>query len=79
LAGSTYTWVKRGRLEVLAAKAYWEEEVPKFRGEIIERKVKEIEYDGERATCMIAFGEKRNVEADPITKKLRKTEALLAV
>lgn len=92
--GSTYTWVKRARLEELGIKpiARW-----KFRtieGRVIEREIGEavIECLGERATRIVVFAEDGDaevlgvdaleglrLEVDPITRQLRKIEALLAL
>lgn len=92
--GSTYSWIKRKRLEDLNIKplARW-----KFRtieGRIIERDIGEavIECLGEKATRIVVFAENSDaevlgvdaleglrLEVDPVTKKLRKVEALLAL
>jgi len=92
--GSTYTWVKRGTLESLGLKPKGRRRFKTIRGELIEREVGEasIECLGERATCMVVFAEEEDqevlgitalenlgLEVDPITRQLKKAEALLAL
>ena len=92
--GSTYTWVRYKKLESLGLKPTGRRRFRTINGKIVEREVGEakIEYEDEKATCMIVFGKEEDVEVlgvtalenlglevDPITKKLRKTETLLAV
>jgi len=92
--GSTYTWVKRRRLEELSVKpmARW-----RFRtidGRVVVRDIGEVivECLGERATRIVVFAEEGDaevlgvdaleglrLEVDPVTGQLRKVEALLAV
>jgi len=92
--GSTYTWVKRRRLEELGVRptAKW-----RFRtidGRAVERDIGEVVVEclGERATRIVVFAEEGDaevlgvdaleglrLEVDPVTKQLRKVEALLAV
>jgi hypothetical protein len=92
--GSTYTWVRREKLEAIGIRP---SKIRKFRtieGKTIEREVGEavIECLGERATSIIVFAEKDDVEVmgvvtleslaleiDPVTKQLRKAESLLAL
>ena len=92
--GSTYTWVRREKLEAIGIRP---SKVRKFRtieGKTIEREVGEaiIECMGEKATSIIVFAEKDDVEVmgvvaleslalevDPVTKQLRKAESLLAL
>jgi predicted aspartyl protease len=92
--GSTYTWVRRERLEAIGIRP---SKVRKFRtieGKTIEREVGEaiIECMGERATSIVIFAEKDDVEVmgvvaleslalevDPVTKQLKKAESLLAL
>ena len=91
---STYTWVKKEKLETIGIKP---SKVRKFRmieGKTIEREVGEatIECMGEKATSIVVFAEKDDVEAmgvvtleslalevDPVTKQLRKAETLPAL
>ncbi len=90
----TYTWVRREKLEAIGIRP---SKIRKFRtieGKTIERGVGEavIECMGERATSIIVFAEKDDVEVmgvvtleslalevDPVTKQLRKSESLLAL
>jgi predicted aspartyl protease len=92
--GSTYTWVRREKLEAIGIRP---SKVRKFRtieGKTIEREVGEavIECLGERASSIIVFAEEGDVEVmgvvaleslalevDPVTKQLRKAESLLAL
>jgi Predicted aspartyl protease len=92
--GSTYTWVRREKLEAIGIRP---SKIRKFRtieGKTIEREAGEaiIECLGERATSIIVFAEKDDVEVmgvvtleslaleiDPVTKQLRKSESLLAL
>jgi len=92
--GSTYTWVRRERLEAIGIRP---SKVRKFRtieSKTIKREVGEavIECLGERATSIIVFAEKDDVEVmgvvtleslalevDPVTKQLKKAESLLAL
>jgi predicted aspartyl protease len=91
---STYTWVRREKLEAIGVRP---SKVRKFRtieGKTIEREVGEaiIECMGERATSIVVFAEKDDVEVmgvvaleslalevDPVTKQLKKAESLLAL
>jgi len=92
--GSTYTWIKRERLEEIGVKPLSKRRFRTIEGRIIEREVGEaiIECLGERATCIVVFAEGGDVEVlgvtalenlalevDPVTKQLRKTEAILAL
>ena len=92
--GSTYTWVRRERLQELGIDPTGRRRFRTIRGELVERDVGEavIECLGERATCMVAFAEEGDsevlgittlenlgLEVDPITRQLKKAEALLAL
>jgi predicted aspartyl protease len=92
--GSTYTWVRREKLEAIGIRP---SKVRKFRtieGKTIEREVGEavIECLGERASSIIVFAEEGDVEVmgvvaleslalevDPVAKQLKKAESLLAL
>jgi predicted aspartyl protease len=89
--GSAYTWIKRERLKRLGIKPTGRVRFRTIKGELIEREVGEaiIECMGEKATRIVVFAEKEDVEVlgvdaleglglevDPITRQLRKTEAL---
>lgn len=92
--GSTYSWVKRERLEGLGVKAMVKWKFKTIEGRFIERDLGEavIECLGEKATRIVVFAEKDDaevlgvdaleglrLEVDPVTKQLRKVEALLAL
>jgi len=92
--GNTYTWVKRDRLEKLCIKPMSKWKFRTIEGRVIERDIGEaiVECLGERATRIVVFAEKEDaevlgvdaleglrLEVDPITKQLRKIEALLAL
>ena len=92
--GSTYTWIRRSRLEKLNIKPMGRRRFRTIEGKIIEREIGEaiIECLGEKATCIIVFAEENDVEVlgvtalenlalevDPVTRKLRKAEAVLAL
>jgi len=93
-AGSTYTWVSNVVLERLNVEAKTARKFKTIDGRLLERKVGEVimEYINEKATRMVVFADKGDaevlgvdaleglgLEVDPITKKLRKAEALLAL
>jgi len=82
-AGSTYTWVRCRKLKSLGLKPTGRRRFRTINGKIVEREVGEakIEYEDEKATCMIVFGKEEDVEVlgvialenlglevDPITK-----------
>lgn len=92
--GSTYTWVRRSRLEKLDVKPMTRWRFKTIEGGIIERDIGEvvIECLGERATRIVVFAEEGDgevlgvdaleglrLEVDPVTRQLRKIEALLAL
>jgi len=92
--GSTYTWVKRGRLEKLGIRPMGRRRFRTIEGRVVEREIGEaiVECLGERATCIIVFAEEDDVEVlgvtalenlalevDPVTKQLKKAEAVLAL
>jgi len=92
--GSTYTWVSNAILKRLNVEAKTARKFKTIDGRLLERRVGEIiiEYMGERATRMVVFAEKGDVEVlgvdaleglglevDPITRQLKKAEALLAL
>jgi len=91
---STYTWIRRGRLEGLDIKPMTRWRFRTIEGRIIEREVGEavVECPGERATTIVVFAEDRDAEVlgiysleglrleiDPVTRQLRKVKALLAL
>jgi len=92
--GSTYTWVSREVLERLNVEAKTARKFKTIDGRLLQRKVGEvlIEYMNEKATRMVVFADKGDsevlgvdaleglgLEVDPITKQLKKAEALLAL
>jgi len=92
--GSTYTWVSGIILRRLNVEAKTARRFKTIDGRLLERKVGEaiIEYMNEKATRMVVFAERGDaevlgvdaleglgLEVDPITKQLRKAEALLAL
>jgi Predicted aspartyl protease len=92
--GSTYTWIRRERLEAIGVKPSGVRRFRTIEGKTVERNVGEavIECLGERATSIVVFAEKDDVEVmgvvaleslalevDPITKQLKKSESLLAL
>jgi len=92
--GSTYTWVSDDVLKRLGIEARTVRRFKTIDGRLLERRVGEVimEYMKERATRMVVFAEKGDaqvlgvdaleglgLEVDPITKQLRKAEALLAL
>jgi len=92
--GSTYTWVSGIVLKRLNIEAKTARRFKTIDGRLLERKVGEaiIEYMNEKATRMVVFADRGDaevlgvdaleglgLEVDPITKQLRKAEALLAL
>jgi clan AA aspartic protease len=92
--GSTYTWVSSIVLKELNVKAKTTRKFKTIDGRLLERKVGEalIEYMNEKATRMVVFADKGDtevlgvdaleglgLEVDPLTKQLKKAEALLAL
>ena len=92
--GSTYTWIKRERLEAIGVKPSKARKFRSMEGRTIEREVGEavIECLGERAMSIVVFAERDDVEVmgvvaleslalevDPVTRQLKKAESLLAL
>ena len=92
--GSTYTWIKKSRLESLNVKPKGKRRFRTIEGRIIERYIGEvvIECLDEKATTIVVFAEEDDVEVlgvytleglglevDPSTKQLKKVEAILAL
>jgi predicted aspartyl protease len=92
--GSTYTWVPRPLLEAISIKPLTTRNFRKIDGRTLKREVGEalMEIVNERATTMVVFAEKGDanvlgvhaleslgLEVDPVSKELRKAEALLAL
>lgn len=91
---STYTWVPRSLLEAFAIKPSTARNFRTIDGRTLKREIGEVlmEFDNERATRIVAFAEASDaqvlgvdtleglgLEVDPITKELRKAEAMLAL
>jgi predicted aspartyl protease len=92
--GSTYTWIPRSTLEELTVRPLTVRNFRTIDGRTLKRDVGEIlmEYSDERATRMVVFADKGDahvlgvdaleglgLEVDPVTKELRKAEAMLAL
>ena len=92
--GSTYTWIKRSKLERLGIKPMTKWRFRTIDGRVIVRDIGEvvIECLGEKATTIVVFAEESDnevlgvysleglrLEINPVTKRLRKIEALLAL
>jgi len=92
--GSTYTWVKRAKLSELDLKPTGRRVFRTIEGRLVQREIGEapIECKGEKATTILVFAEEGDVEVlgvyaleglglevDPVTKELRKSEAILAL
>ena len=92
--GSTYTWLRRDRLERLGMRPTGLRRFRTIEGRVVERPVGEavVECLGERATTVVVFGEPGDaevlgvhaleglgLEVDPTTGELRKSEAILAL
>jgi len=91
---SIYAWVARPLLEELSIKPSTVRNFRTIDGRTLKREVGEalMEYANERATRMIVFAEEGDaqvlgvdaleglgLEVDPVTRELRKTDALLAL
>ncbi|MEM3440098.1 MAG: hypothetical protein QXQ76_04425 [Candidatus Bathyarchaeia archaeon] len=92
--GSTYSWIGREKLEGLGIRPMAKWRFKTIEGKLIERDIGEaiIECLGERATRIVVFAEGGDaevlgvdsleglrLEVDPVTKRLRKAEASLAL
>jgi predicted aspartyl protease len=92
--GSTYTWVKKIKLNNLGIKPIGKRVFKTIEGRLIEREIGEviIEYENEKITTIVVFAEEEDVEVlgvyaleglgleiDPITRKLKKSQAILAL
>jgi len=91
---STYTWIRRERLEKIDLKPTTKWRFKTIEGKVIERDIGEAVFEclGERATSIAVFAEENDaevlgvyaleglrLEVDPVTRQLKRTEALLAV
>lgn len=92
--GATYSWIKRDRLEELSIRPMGRWRFRTIEGRVLERDIGEavIECLGERATTIVVFAEDKDaevlgvysleglrLEVDPVTRQLRKIEALYAL
>ncbi len=92
--GSTYTWVKQSRLEKLGIKPMERRRFRTIENRIIERDIGEavVACLGRRATTIVVFAEESDyevlglhaleglgLEVDPVTRQLKKSEAILAL
>ena len=92
--GSTYSWVPRSLLEGISIRPVMTRNFRTIGGRSLKRDVGEVllEAVNERATSMVVFAEKGEanvlgvhaldglgLEVDPVSKELRRTEALLAL
>jgi predicted aspartyl protease len=92
--GSTYTWIRRERLESIGVRPGGTRRFRIVKGRTVEREVGEavIECLGERATRVVVFAERDDVEVmgvealeslglevDPVTRQLRRSESMLAL
>jgi predicted aspartyl protease len=92
--GSTYSWIKRDKLEELGLKPMTRWKFKTVEGKIVERDIGEVVVEclRERATTVTVFAENRDaevlgvhameglrLEVDPVTKQLKKVEALPAL
>ncbi len=92
--GSTYTWIRRTRLESLGVKPIRRQRFRTIDNRVIERNVGEavVECLGRRATTIVVFAEDVDnevlgvhaleglgLEVDPAAKRLREAEVVLAL
>lgn len=92
--GSTYSWVSKKDLAKIGVKPLRKMKFKTIKGEIIEREVGYlfIEWNEELAPTIVVFAEENDqvviglhaleslgLEVDPITRQVRKSEALLAL
>ena len=92
--GSTYTWIRRERLEKLGIKPMTKWKFKTIDGRVIKRDIGEVVMEclGEKATRIVVFAEEGDaevlgldaleglrLEVDPVTRQLKKVEALLAI
>lgn len=91
--GATYSWINKRILEKLKIEPIGKKKFKTISGTIIERKVGYVfvEYDNEAAPTVVVFAEDGDaqffglhgmeslgLEIDPVTRQIRKSEALLA-
>lgn len=91
--GATYSWIPRKALERLNVKAVGKRKFKVTNGAIVERELGHafVEYGDEIAPTVVVFAEEGDatvfglhgmeslgLEIDPVTRQVRKSEALLA-
>jgi len=92
--GAMYSWIPKKTLKKLNVKAVGKRKFKVMSGAIVERELGYvfIEYDNEIAPTMVVFAEEGDttvfglhgmeslgLEIDPLTKQVKKSEALLAL
>jgi predicted aspartyl protease len=92
--GSTYTWINGGRLKSLGIEIMGERKFRTIENRIVEMKIGEavVECLSRKATAIVVFAQEGDneefglhaleglgLEVDPITKKLKEVEAVLAL
>jgi len=93
-SGSTYTWVQKDRLDKLGIKREDERGFRTIDNRVVRRPIGMgvVELMERRSPTVLVFAEKEDaevlgvhaleglgVELDPVTKQLKKTEAILAI
>jgi predicted aspartyl protease len=92
--GSTYTWVRRSRLENIDIKPIEKVKFKAIDNRIIERDISEavVKCMNRKATTIVVFADESDnevlglhaleglrLEVDPVTKQLKEVEAVLAL
>jgi len=92
--GSTYSWIDKAILKELKIASKGKREFRTIEGKIVKREIGEavVEYEGERATTIVVFGEKEDASilgvytlegleltVDPTTERLKKVKVHLAI
>jgi len=92
--GSTYTWIKREKLEEIGINPIDKRKFRTIYNRVVERKIGEAvaECLNRRATTIVVFAEGKDnevlglhaleglgLEVDPVTKQLKEAEAILAL
>lgn len=92
--GSTYTWIRRDRLDKIKVKEMGRRGFRSIDNRIIKRDVGEVVVEclGRRATTVVVFAadednevlglhalEGLGLEVDPVTRQLKESEAILAL
>ncbi|RLE99656.1 MAG: hypothetical protein DRJ63_04670 [Thermoprotei archaeon] len=92
--GSTYTWIKRSKLEKIGVYPSDRRRFKTINNKVIERDIGEavVECLGKRATTVVVFAEESDhevlglhaleglgLEVDPVSRQLREIEVILAI